>query len=376
MTVAHVLTSLHIGGAERVALELAGGQVAAAHEVLVVSLAPAPDVVSLAPAPDGPLDKAFDARGVRVRRVAKRPGVDPTLPVRLAALFRREGVGIVHTHNRLPLIYGAWGGRLAGAAVVHTRHGPGRGTRREQWLRRAAGRLLHAYVTVSPELRDLALELRDCGPHKLVVIENGIELARFAHGAEERRAARAALDLPADAWVVGSVGRLAAEKDYPLLVRAVAPLLGPGARLVLVGDGAERDAIRAEVAAQGVEPFVHMAGARDDVPRCLAALDVFVLSSRHEGLPLAALEAMAAGLPVVATAVGGLPGLIDEGRSGFLVPPADAEALRLRLQALRADPALARAVGARGQVHVRERHSHAAMLQSYLALYEKARAQP
>jgi glycosyltransferase involved in cell wall biosynthesis len=363
MIVAHVLSSLAIGGGERVALELAGGQAQAHHQVMVVSLAPGPD---------GPLASAFRARGVEVHQVSKGAGIDLSLPLRLAALFRRHHVNVVHTHNRLPLMYGALGGRLAGAVVIHTRHGPGRGKRREQWLRRAAGKLLHKYVAVSPELRDLARELQDCAPEKLAVIENGIDVEKFGAASAARREARESLGIPADAWVVGSVGRLAPEKDYPLLVRAVAPLLGPAARLIIVGDGVEAGTIRAEVAARGVEPYVLLPGARDDVPRYLAALDVFALSSRMEGLPLVALEAMAAGRPVVATAVGGLPGLIEDGVSGFLVPSGDEETMRRKLATLRDDPAQASALAARGQARARERHSGEAMVRRYLTLYTEA----
>jgi glycosyltransferase involved in cell wall biosynthesis len=360
MNIAHVLSSVRIGGQERVALDLASGQRALGHDVFVVSLAPPPD---------GPLAESFRARGVDVERVAKRPGVDPTLPVRLAALFRRRGVGVVHTHNRMPLLYGAAAGKLARAVVVHTRHGPGRGTPREQWMRRGAGLLLDAYVAVSPELEKLARELGDAAPAKLTVIENGIDLQRFKPDAEARRAKRAALGIPEGAWVVGSVGRLAVEKDYPLLVRALAPALGPDARLLLVGDGAEAGAIRAEAAKLGVEAFVHLPGATDDTAPFLAALDVFALSSRMEGLPLAALEAMSTGLPVVSTAVGGLPALLTEGVTGYLVPPGDEAALRARLGALRADAAAARATGERGQAHVRARHAREVMVQRYLDLY-------
>jgi glycosyltransferase involved in cell wall biosynthesis len=362
MVIAHVLSSLRIGGQERVALDLGTGQVEQGHQVLVVSLA--------AP-PEGPLADTFRARGVVVHTVAKRPGLDPTLTARLALLFRRHGVGVVHTHNRMPLIYGAAAGKLARAVVVHTRHGPGRGTRSEQWFRRAASTCVDAYVSVSPELRELARSLRDCAPGKLEVIENGIDLARFGAAAEARARTRAALGIPADAWVVGTVGRLAVEKDYPLLVRAAAPLLGPEARLLIVGDGGERETIRAEVAAQQVEPFVALLGSRDDVPACMGAMDVFALSSRMEGLPLVALEAMAAGLPVVATAVGGLPGLIKDGETGFLVPSNDQPALERRLRSLRDERALGLTVAARGQAHARERHSRESMVRRYLALYAR-----
>jgi glycosyltransferase involved in cell wall biosynthesis len=360
MVVAHVLSSLAIGGGERVALELAGGQTEARHRVMVVSLAPGPD---------GPLGEAFAARGVPVHRVAKRDGLDPTLVVRLAALFRREGVRVVHTHNRLPLVYGAAAGRLAGAVVVHTRHGPGRGTRGQRLLWRVAGRLLHVYVAVSPELLDLARALRACDPAKLRVIENGIDVERFATAPDVRRASREALGIPQDAFVIGAVGRLSPEKEFPWLVRTAAPMLGPDVRLIIVGGGAQEAAIRAEVSARKVEPFVLLPGARNDVPRYTAAMDVFVLSSSMEGLPLAVLEAMAAGLPVVATAVGGLPNLIDDGKTGFLVPSGDDNAMRDRLRALRADLGAARAVGERGRALARERYSREQMVRRYLALY-------
>jgi glycosyltransferase involved in cell wall biosynthesis len=365
MVIAHVLSSLRIGGQERVALELGAGQVAAGHDV---------SVVSLAPPPDGPLVDAFRARGVAVQRVPKRSGIDLTLTLRLALQFRRARLDVVHTHNRMPLIYGAAAGKLAGATVVHTRHGPGRGSRGEQWLRAGAGRLVDAYVAVSPELRELARALGDSTDGKLRVIENGIDLQRFGGAAGERAAARAALGIPDDAWVVGSVGRLAVEKDYPMLVRALAPLLGPRARLLLVGDGAEAGAIAGEATARGVRDFVALPGARDDIPSMLAAMDVFALSSRMEGLPLCTLEAMAAGLPVVATAVGGLPGLIADGVTGYLVPAQNEEGMRQRLAALRADPAAGRAVGERGRVHVRDKHSREAMVRRYLSLYSEVGA--
>jgi glycosyltransferase involved in cell wall biosynthesis len=360
MNIAHVLSSVRIGGQERVALDLASGQREAGHAVVVVSLAPPPD---------GPLAESFRARGVDVERVAKRPGVDPTLTLRLAALFRRRKIAVVHTHNRMPLIYGAAAGKLAGAVVVHTRHGPGRGTAAEQWLRRGAGLLLDAYVAVSPELAELAGELGDCAPSKLAVIENGIDLHRFRPDEDARRATRAMLGIPADAWLVGSVGRLAPEKDYPLLVRALAPELGPGSRLLIVGDGSEDGAIRAEVASRQVQSFVHLPGSTNDTAPFLAAMDAFALSSRMEGLPLVALEAMATGVPVVAPAVGGLPGLIRNGVTGFLFPAGNEGALRERLAALRTDPGLARSVGASGQTHVRERHAREVMVKRYLELY-------
>ena len=363
MLIAHVLSSLRIGGGERVALELAAGQVRAGHDVTVVSLAPEPD---------GPLADEFRARRVAVERVAKGAGVEPTLPLRLAQVLRRHRVQIVHTHNRLPLMYGAFAGRLAGARVIHTRHGPGRGTRRESFLRRAAGRLLDAYVGVSPELAALAREVHDCAPARISVIENGIDLERFRADPEARLRTRAALGIPERAVVFGSVGRLAVEKDYPMLIRAAAPLLGEETRLMIVGDGDDLPAIRGEISRLGLERFVILPGATAEVPRYMAALDVFVLSSRMEGLPLVSLEAMAFGLPIVATAVGGLPALITDGVTGYLVPPRDEVSMREKLRGLREGLADTGAVAARGRDHVRQRYSRESMLASYQTLYERA----
>jgi glycosyltransferase involved in cell wall biosynthesis len=362
MNIAHVLTSLEIGGGERLTLELAGGQAAAGHRVSVISLA--------AP-PDGPLAEAFRARGVEVQRVAKRQGLDPTLPWRLARVFHRQEAAVVHLHNRLPLIYGAPAGRMAGAVVVHTRHGPRPSGRAQQLLLRGAARLLHGYVAVSPELATLARDRGEGPVESIFVIENGIDLDRFRPTAARRHQARAALGLPEAAWVIGAVGRFAPEKDYPHLVRAAAPLLDDATRLVIVGDGAEMPAVKAAVAQAGVQAFVALPGARHDVADLLSAFDVFVLSSWMEGMPLVVLEAMAAGLPVVATAVGGLPKLIADGQTGFLVPPRDEAALRGRLRGLRADPAGAAAAGARAQAHAGDRHSRDRMVQRYLALYER-----
>jgi len=164
-----------------------------------------------------PLAGAFTDRGVAVERLWKRPGFDGALPLRLAALFRRRGVEVVHLHNRLPMIYGAPAGRLAGAVVVLTRHGPGASGAKERWLLRGAARLLDAYVAVSPEIGVLERERGYCPPAKISVIENGIQVDRFDRAGERRSRVRAALGIPADAWLVGSVGRFAPEKDYPFL---------------------------------------------------------------------------------------------------------------------------------------------------------------
>jgi glycosyltransferase involved in cell wall biosynthesis len=175
--VAHVLSSYGMGGQERVALDLAAGQTALGHAVMAVSLAPLPD---------GPLAADFAAHGVGVRTVTKRGGFDATLPARLAWLFLRERVEIVHTHNPQPLIYGALAARLSGAGAVHTKHGANPDGGRRLVLRRAAARLTGAYVAVSETTADIARQNREVPERKLRTIPNGIDLSRFATDAAAR----------------------------------------------------------------------------------------------------------------------------------------------------------------------------------------------
>ena len=361
--VAHVLSSFGMGGQERVAFDLAVSQLRAGWQVTALSLEPPPD---------GPLAAEFAAAGAAVERVARpRPGVDPILIVRLARWLRAHRVDLVHTHNRMALIYGAPAGRLAGAAVVHTKHGhnPRGGTRLVAG--NLAGRCVHAFVAVSDETAAVARRRREVDERRLSVITNGIELARFHPEPAARARVRRELGIDADAWVVGTVGRVAVEKNHARLLRAMAPLLGPKTRLIVAGDGPLLPGLKELAAQLGVAGFAHLLGVRRDVPDVLNALDVFAMSSDTEGLPLGVLEAMATGLPVVSTSVGGIPNVIDDGQTGFLVPVEDEAALRARVSQLAADPAASRDMGARGQAVAIARYSAERMQRDYLDLYAR-----
>jgi glycosyltransferase involved in cell wall biosynthesis len=282
-----------------------------------------------------------------------------------------SGVEIVHTHNPQPLIYGAPAARLAGARAVHTKHGANPDGGRRLLLRRAAARLCGAYVAVSETTAEVARQNREAPDAKLRTIPNGIDLDRFQPDGRERTAVRAELGIPEAAWVVGTVGRLAPEKDQLLLLSAMAPLLGPEHRLLIVGDGPERPRLEAAAAALGARTgFVFLAGAREDVPRLYQAMDLFALTSRTEGLPLVLPEAMAAALPVVATAVGGIPTVVEEGATGYLVPAGDERALQDRLSRLASDRRLGEDLGQRGRARALERYSAERMVREYLELYQ------
>ncbi|MBA3503103.1 MAG: glycosyltransferase, partial [Deltaproteobacteria bacterium] len=260
MSIVHVLSSYGVGGQERVALDLAIGQRARGHRV---------SVISLAPPPDGAMAKEFEDAGIEVGRVPKgRGGIDPTLVPRLVRALRRLEAEVVHTHNPLPLIYGAPAARLVGARAIHTKHGINPGSRGHRLLRRAAAQLVHAFVAVSDTTEEQARAQKDAPLAKLHTIANGIRLDRYAPDATARSEVRVELGL-GDAWVVGTVGRLDQYKNQVLLVRAMAPLLSSRVRLVIVGDGDARPEVEAAVAALPDDRarWVVLTGRRMDVPR-------------------------------------------------------------------------------------------------------------
>lgn len=356
-----------MGGAERVALDLATAQKQLGLEVLVVSLDGGAE---------GPLGPLFRAAGIPVHTVAKRPGIDLSLPARVARLLARAHVKVVHTHNPQPLIYAAPAGRAVGAAVIHTKHGEGHmGSRGEKLLRKLAAPLAHVFVAVSQETAAQARAQRDCPASRLTVVTNGIAVEQFAPDAGIRSAVREDLGIPQDAWVVGTVGRVDRNKNQPALVRAAAPLLGPGFHLVLVGDGPAMDELRGAVDGLPARAFVHVLGRRTDASRLYRAFDVFALPSLSEGLPLVIPEAMACALPVVSTAVGGIPAVVPDGKTGLLVPPGDESAMRQALMLLHVEPERARAMGQAGRQRALAEYSVERMNREYLALYERAFAE-
>lgn len=362
--VVHVLSSFGIGGQERVALDLSARQIDAGLRV---------SALSLAPEPDGPLAADFHGAGAEVARMPRtRAGIDPALVLRIARWLRARGISLVHTHNRMALLYGAPAAWLAGAAAVHTKHGYNPGGGAELVAARLAARCVDAFVAVSPETAEVAHRRREVAPSRLSVIANGIALERFSPDPVRRARVRAELGAAPDAWIVGTVGRAAPEKNQALLLRAAAPLLGATSRLVVAGDGPLLEPLRDLARTLGVERWVHLLGARTDVPDVLNALDVFVLSSSTEGLPLVVPEAMATGLAVVAARVGGIPTVIEEGRTGYLVPSGDVDTLRARLAGLRDDPATARRLGDDARADALSRFSSERMHREYMRIYDDA----
>jgi len=277
----------------------------------------------------------------------------------------------VHAHNHLPLIYGALAGKLNGCTVVTTRHGQDEGSPRQIWLRRQAVRLVDSFVAVSNQVANNARALKLAVEPKLTIIENGIDLGRYGPHPSWRAEARAEIGVPENARVIGTVCRLVVCKNLGLLLRSCLPHLSDELRLVIIGDGPERRVAESFAALHAHGKFVRFLGLRNDVARLLSGLDLFALSSKVEGHPIAVIEAMATGLPVLATKVGGVPEMIEDGTTGFLSQMEDtAFATRLAeaLEQCHRWPEMGRA--AMSVAH--QRFSSEIMADRYQRIYDRA----
>jgi glycosyltransferase involved in cell wall biosynthesis len=328
--------------------------------------------VTVAAHGDGPLRRAAidtGARFVDLRHVRRpiAPGRDLRGLHELRALFRRLRPHIVHANSSKAGILGRLAASLAGVPVrIFTVHGWAFGAHEgvSATVYRVADRavrpLTTAFVCVAERDRQLGLAARTCSASTTFVIPNGVDVP-------DSPPVRPAGTRPR----IVSVGRLQAPKDPLTSVRALAELPRGSFEAVVVGDGPDRPVLAAEIRRLGLEQAVELAGTRDDVHRCLEAAHVFVLSSRSEGLPLSILEAMAAGLPVVASDVGGVAEVVEDGVTGLLVPPGDPRALAGALRAVLADPALRQRLGESGWERARSRFGLAAFQRAHVELYER-----
>lgn len=297
----------------------------------------------------------------------------------LYRLIRDFRPAIVHTHTAKAGLLGRLAARLAGVPiVVHTFHGHVlRGyfgpvkTTLFRWLETVLARLSDVLITVSEVVKQDLVDLGVAPSDRIRVVPLGLELDRLA-GPLPKGALRVA-GLPPLAPLIGMIGRLVPIKDVPTFLAAAALVrkARPDSHFALVGDGEERSLLEEACRSLGLFDVVHFYGWRRDLAAVYGDLDVVVNASRNEGTPVALIEALAAGRPVVATRVGGTPDLLGQGAYGLLVPPADPEALAAAiLEALR-DPASARARAEAGRDRVLARHSSSRLIDDMDALYRE-----
>ena len=279
----------------------------------------------------------------------------------LAEWFRQEQFDVVHTHNAFPHIYATIAARWAGVpVVVHTRHGRRfGGNLKERCYFALASRLADRVIGVSDDTADLCRRLGKLRGKKVSRIWNGIDLDRFAYRGPKMQPTAI------------SVARLSAEKDFPTLLKAVAlvkPEL-PEFRLQLVGDGPEREQLRKLADELEINEQVEFLGERQDVPELLAEAGFFVSSSKTEGISLTLLEAMAVGLPVLATNVGGNAEIVETHKTGYLTPAEEPEVLAANILLLCQQQEYWSQMGLRGRQRVERHFSIKQMVGSYESLY-------
>src|SRR5229473_1074369 len=294
---------------------------------------------------------------------------------RLVRIMRQYRPHIVHTRN-WGAIEAVAAAKLAGVpVVVHSEHGyevdmfAGLPMRR-RIFRRAAYGMADAIFAVTRELRNFHAQQAWIQPERMGVMFNGVDTQRFAPCCESRIAMRKELGLPEKSFVVGAVGRLVPIKDHQTLLKAAALLSKSGidVHVLLVGSGPERAKLKA-LAAEALEGRVCFAGDSSRVPELLNAIDVFAQPSLGEGMSNTLLEAMACGLPVLATNVGGNPEIIENNLNGCLFTPGDAEWLADRLKLLARDPAIVHQLGTAARNRAMESFSLSRMLETYRSFY-------
>lgn len=376
--VLHIITRLDRGGSSENTLLTAMGLGERGYEVTVVAGPGAGQRT--------PTEKKARSRGVEIKGLPElvrelSPLKDLLALIKLFFLIRRGRYRIVHTHSSKGGILGRWAAWLAGAPIIlHTPHGHvfygyfgPLLSRVFRWLERASARITRKIISLTDLEREEHVRFGVGRREQFVTIASGVELGRFTSvGQEEAHRVREELALPPDAPLIGSVGRLEPVKGYRYFLKAAALLLRscPEVSFLLVGDGRDRAELWARAQALGIGERFHFLGWRDDVPSLLKAMDIFVIPSLNEGMGRAAVEAMAAGLPVVASRVGSLPEVVAHGDTGLLVPPADPEALSSALLSLLHDPQGRRAMGERGRASVAP-YSVEKMIDRIGALYQE-----
>jgi glycosyltransferase involved in cell wall biosynthesis len=283
-------------------------------------------------------------------------------------------IDLLHAHEFAMNTYGSLASLLGRTKVVATVHG--KSYYAEKLRRRLAYRWVSRrarMVAVSEDIKNFLVEKVGVEPRRILTIYNGIDHRGYELGPETRRAVREELGIGEDQPVIGAVGSLYPVKGHTHLIKAASIVLRSFAEPVflIAGGGSLLEGLRAEAAALGITDRVRFLGFREDIPRILQAIDIYTMPSLSEGLPLSALEAMASRRPVIASRVGGIPEVVLDGATGYLVPVENHGSLAARILDLLRDPALARRLGETGKRRVVEVFSLSTMMQRYQELYER-----
>ncbi len=368
--VVHVVFRFDVGGLENGVVNLINHMPADAYRHAIIALTEVTD-----------FRQRIQRDDIQFIGLNKPPGHLFSLYPRLYRIFRELKPAIVHSRNlaALEVTVPAW---AAGVPVrIQSEHGRDAddldgSNRKHLWARRFYNLFVSHYVALSRDLESWLIERVGITARKVTQIYNGVDACRFRPAEGLTSIAGCPFQRP-EHWLVGTIGRMQTVKDQTLLARAfiraleLDPSLEARLRLVMVGDGPLRAEVEGLLNATGVAELAWLPGERHDVPEILRSLDCFVLPSLGEGISNTILEAMASGLPVIATRVGGNPELVDEGHTGCLVPASDPEAMALAIVGYANRPELARTTGRTGRAEVERRFSMEAMVGAYQGLYDR-----
>lgn len=366
--VAHLIYRLDFGGLENLLVERINRMPAHAYRHAVICLTDYTDFA-----------RRISKPGVELYALHKQAGLSLGTHAALFKLLRRLRPAILHTYNLAAVEYAPVALAAGVPARVNGMHGrdasdPQGRNPKHNLLRRLMLPFYDCCYANAAEMEDWNRKVIKVPAHKSRMLANGIDAERFRPLAEGE--ARPDFGFGPGCTVIGTVGRVQDVKNHASLVDAFAllrarlPQQAPGLRLAIVGDGPLLPALRDKVRALGLDGLVWLPGARNDVPEILRGFDIYAISSIAEGTPGSVLEGMASGLPAVGTRVGGVPEVIADGSTGFVVPPRDPAALADALARYVQNPALAASHGAAGRARVLKHYSMPAMVAGYQALYD------
>jgi L-malate glycosyltransferase len=357
MRVMQVIYSFNVGGSEAVARDIALNMTDNVTHA----------VVSLEK--DGPLRKILEDNQIQTFFINKQPSERISPMIRLWKAIRQFKPDVVHTHHLYELFYAWPGAILSGARIIHTEHeyyslmSP-----KTRFLLKQISNFCRSVTGVNEETSAFLREQIGIPARKVHTVVNGINLERYKSG----RHSRVDVGLSHEDLVAGIVARLHPVKDHSTLFNAFRLVVDkqPNAKLLIIGDGRERKNLEKLAGDLKLNANVFFLGTRSDVPDLLQCMDVFVLSSKEEGLPLCVLEAMAAAKPVVATKVGGIPSVVKSGETGQLIPPADPQAMSMALLEIFDNSAHGKEMGKNGRKRIEKNYDLKKTISEYYSIYK------
>ena len=361
--VLHLIGSLAAGGAERNLYYLGPNfKTSAFHHSICCMMS------------RGEFADELERAGVEIFELGYRRRYFLNTVMKLADLLRKKNIAVLHTHLFEPGLVGRLAAWLAGTPVIIT-HEHGKTLWKKPYhhiFERLALWRTDMRVVVSEDIKQLRMTHEGTPEAKLILIENAVDPERFGVDEETRNKVRSELGI-GDCFVVGTVGRLVPAKDYDLFLEAARRLLEGNSRMrfLMVGDGHLRAGLEARARDLGLEGSVLFLGNRTDIPRLLAAMDLYLITSVREGLPISLIEAMLAARPIVSTAVGGIPEALAGGETGLLVESGSADAVVEAVTGLMGDPGRRETMGRAARDVALQRYSPARVLEKLDRLYSR-----